>query len=210
LGTGFDGLVVNRAEYPLQHAMRAHPVQLCSVTGAGPGRRFLRGVAFRTQLVRPGSLVRRCAGLERSLIEARSWGGAGWGACGFNAVGVCGGFRPSARAAKKEGPSEVVDDGPWGICVTPLYWHEIRRGVAGLTREAEVCSCSVRKSEARRMWSTTGLEFCFGEACASAALSTAQASPWRSRLGRKPGQGGTRRSLSTRDLVWTVARARRD
>jgi hypothetical protein len=35
-------------------------------------------------------------------------------------------------------------------------------GVADLTQEGEVGSCSVcgwRKNEARRMWSTTGLEF---------------------------------------------------
>src|SRR5262245_13438185 len=60
----------------------------------------------------------------------------------LNAVG---GAEVSGRACgrqKKEGPSEVVDDGPRGICVDVPLLARSRRGVAGLTREVEVCSSS--------------------------------------------------------------------
>ena len=78
----------------------------------------------------------------------------GWGVCEvLTRLGVR--RFPAERAGgKKKGPSEVVDDGPRGICVTPLYWHD--QDGASLLRSVPARG---RKSEARRMWSTTGLEF---------------------------------------------------
>jgi hypothetical protein len=45
--SGVDGLVVNRAEHPLQHAMRAPSSQLCSVTGVGPIGDFREVLPFQ-------------------------------------------------------------------------------------------------------------------------------------------------------------------
>ena len=63
---------------------------------------------------------------------------------------------------KNKGPPEVVDDGPLGTLDDAPLLVPPAQGVAGLTRDGEVCSCAVfgwSKNEARRMLSTTGLEF---------------------------------------------------
>ena len=45
--SGVDALVVNRAEYPLQHAMRVPSPQLCSVTGRGSVADFCEVLPFQ-------------------------------------------------------------------------------------------------------------------------------------------------------------------
>src|SRR5262245_63261879 len=45
--SGVDRLVVNRAEYPLQHAMRVPSPQLCSVTGRGSVGDFCEVLPFQ-------------------------------------------------------------------------------------------------------------------------------------------------------------------
>jgi hypothetical protein len=76
---GVDGLAVIRAEYPPQLPMPAPPPQLCLATGAAPGRRFLRGVAFSTQprprltdvLVQPKGASRALLGI---MTRRTTWG----------------------------------------------------------------------------------------------------------------------------------------
>jgi len=51
--SGVDGLVVNRAEHPLQHAMPSSPLQLCWVTGRAAVGDFCEVLPFQHN--RPGT-----------------------------------------------------------------------------------------------------------------------------------------------------------
>src|SRR5262249_19079867 len=70
---------------------------------------------------------------------------------------------PHAGGNKKGGPGGSCRRRATGYYQHAAhYWHEIRRGVAGLTRRLRSvpARCAgARKNEARRMLSTTGLEF---------------------------------------------------